>query len=235
MRELVYLSERKLRQFDLQRRRWPGRGRVEGEVKIPGVGGLKVGPGPGEPPAADLDAVLAALDSSDRAAKWFADDGARPGDWVQFEAPMSYTCAWFAAVFVDLDQATDSYPTGGAIRLLLHGSEQHLAGAQSGRGNYDAAAGYLPEPTGSDLLRVVTLLKRLPDDTGQSLFTEAGDDPLSEKFGRVVDALSERLAVRHTGAWMGGYARVTGVLGHTAERRIVTATPLYVEYLSEPG
>ncbi len=219
-------------------------------MKFPGFGGVKVSPAaPGQEatPAPDLDTVISALDSSDRAAKWFADDDVRPGDWVHFEAPISYTQAWFSVIFVDLDQPTESYPTGGAVRLMLHGSDKHIVGNWAERENYDSAAGDLPEPTGSELLRVWMLLKKFDDvytdDAGQErsdsaglpeLFSSEGDDPITERFGRVLDALSKRLALRQTAAWMAGYARVTAVLAHATDRRIITATPLYVEYVSEP-
>lgn len=45
MRELLYLSRRKLRQFDLGRPPWRRIGahvNVMGEVKVPGIGGLTV-------------------------------------------------------------------------------------------------------------------------------------------------------------------------------------------------
>ena len=45
MRELVYLSQRKLAQFDLGKgRRFVDRAKVEGQLTVPGLGGLKIGP-----------------------------------------------------------------------------------------------------------------------------------------------------------------------------------------------
>lgn len=137
MRELIYLSERKLRQFVLGRpRRWRNRAQVEAEIKFPGIGGVKVGPAVPDRDAKvipDLEKVISALESSDRAARWFADDDLQPGQWVHFEAPLTYSLLsdgmrYRAVVFIDRDEPTTGYPTGGTTRLLMHGSAEHLLG-----------------------------------------------------------------------------------------------------------
>lgn len=87
MRELVYLSERKLRQF--QDERPPGWFRRIKEVgfKAPfGVGEAKV-PLTDESasPVPSLDRVLRKLEKSDRVPEWFEDEEISTGDWVTFE------------------------------------------------------------------------------------------------------------------------------------------------------
>ncbi|WP_425267009.1 SAVMC3_10250 family protein [Amycolatopsis circi] len=62
------------------------------------------------------------------APKWFDEPGVRAGQWVQSEAPASFGTAIGAVVFLDTDQPDDSYPGGGRLRLLPHGSMRHLVG-----------------------------------------------------------------------------------------------------------
>lgn len=92
MRELIYLSERKLQQFTLDRRRhWWHRVGLEGEVKLPALGGVRISRSADDSTRkADLDQVIAALERSDRAARWYTEDGLQPGQWVHFEARLNY-------------------------------------------------------------------------------------------------------------------------------------------------
>lgn len=123
VRELVYLSKRKLRQFDLGW--WRDlRARVKATIKPPGIE-LTVETDVRRSDLAVLDAVIAALERSDRAPVWFTED-VQPGQWVRFEAPMSYTTIGTAIVFLDVDEQSQAYPSGGQVRLMLHGSAVHL-------------------------------------------------------------------------------------------------------------
>ncbi|GGR95640.1 hypothetical protein GCM10010252_38040 [Streptomyces aureoverticillatus] len=67
-------------------------------------------------------------------AGWFAEPGLRAGGWVQFEAPLNFRVLRDVApgmvLFVDPPGAVDGYGSGGAVRLLLHGSVGHLTGGQ---------------------------------------------------------------------------------------------------------
>lgn len=140
MRELVYVSERKLRQFDLpaRRRRWRMTG-VEGEVGLAGVGKVKATsridaaePGP------DLDSVIAALDKSERAARRFTDPGVMAGQWIAFRAPLNHCVVdrkEFGPVvlFLDVPRASAQYPSAGSPRLLLHGSPEHLTSVRAAK------------------------------------------------------------------------------------------------------
>lgn len=134
VRELVYLSKRKLRQFDLGW--WRDlRARVKATIKPPGIE-LTVETDVRRSDLAALDAVIAALERSDRAPVWFTED-VQPGQWVRFEAPMSYTTIGTAIVFLDVDEQSPAYPSGGQVRLMLHGSAVHLAGSDPPRTSVD--------------------------------------------------------------------------------------------------
>jgi hypothetical protein len=260
VRELVYLSERKLRQFMIGKpRRWGNRPPIEGEVKFPGVGGVKIGPAAptrGDEVVPDLARVISALETSDRAAGWFADDAVQPGQWVYFEAPLCYIplsdgALPGAVVFLDHGEPTASYPTGGAIRLLLHGSAEHLFGAAdtSPAGDDDERSDGSRNPSRyTDLRMFARLLYRLNREAPSS---DAESDldrmraPHSTRYRLemqvpwVVELLDRLLEPRLTAAWMAGHARVTAVLplpsGHDPDPVAVIATPLYVEYVSPPS
>ena len=108
MRELLYLSEDKLRAFQPERGR---RFRVR-EIGVPGVGQVGVDP----PADAHLDAVVEHLSGI---ARWYAEDGLVAGDWVQFETALGYTVFEPLLLFAE--------PPGDR-RLVLHGSPHHLFG-----------------------------------------------------------------------------------------------------------
>jgi uncharacterized protein DUF7019 len=95
VRELVYLSEAKLKQFVAGRPgRLRGRAQVEGELKVPGIGALRassMAPDKNVGVVAELEKVTSALEKSDRAATWFADNDVQPGQWVHFDLPLCYT------------------------------------------------------------------------------------------------------------------------------------------------
>lgn len=229
MRELIYVSQAKLRQLvpDL-----PGRsGRlrdVEGEVKTP-LGGFKVGKaaretGPG------LARVVAALEASPRAPKWFADPEVRPGQWVHFEAPLSYAVTGSVTFFLDSTTPSTAYPTGGRLRLLLHGSEEHLVGAPPMVG-FDRSYG----PLGSRWNYVIETLNAHEQVTEETAFDvdrrDASGPP--QRLMVMVNRVSEAMQTEFTAAWMGGYARVTALYPR-GQGAMLAATPLYVEYIDPP-
>jgi hypothetical protein len=242
MRELIYLSERKLEQFMTDR--WPlwrSRIRMEGEIRIPGIGAIKVGPSDtaqGKRNGPDLEEVISALEGSRRAARWFADEELQPGQWVYFEAPLSYMTIGHAVVFLDLGEPIAGYPTGGIIRLVLHGSSIHLAaGAHSRR--VDSSHRHDPHSRSvlyhmmQELNRYIAAEEReLKDDT---IPMQSREEGLALSFDRIIEILDRDLDQRHTSAWMAGYARITTLpLRFLKEPRIIVATPLYVEYAAEP-
>lgn len=206
MRELIYLSGRKLRQFDLPKARWnPFRRVREVSAKVPldlGEVKLSLSDNAGNP-APDLDAVIDQIERSDRASKWYADDQVEPGDWVQFDAPLNYMRVGEsdfgpadnlsqseALVFLEPRQEGES-ENYNTPRLLLHGSMGHLVG-----GNRESMldAGLSPSfgPEFFSMLGRCVPGDQLPDGLAETLVQQ-----LDRRYG-----LS-------TAAWMTGYARVT--------------------------
>lgn len=247
MRELLYLSQRKLRQFDLGRPPWRRIGahlNVAGEVKLPGIGGLTVAKGSDSPRATDpdLDKVIAALEKSDRASRWFTED-VMPGQWVQFEAPMSYALSDHGGVvFIDLDRKTPTYPTGGEIRLILHGSSEHLLSncrppaQEISDEAIDAAMGYSvgnPQHLLSEFLTDLSSADE-PIEQDPSIAIKRVERKVPEHYTHLIQVLSSQLDLPHTAAWMAGHARITAVPPPVDGIRIVVATPLYVEYVPTP-
>jgi hypothetical protein len=129
VRELVYLSKRKLRHFDLSRRRGPRAwvNQVKATIKAFGIGELTIETAIRQGNLPTSDAVITALKRGDRAPVSFTAN-VQTGQWVQFEAPLSYTTIGKAIVFLDVDEQSAAYPSGGEVRLILHGSAEHLVG-----------------------------------------------------------------------------------------------------------
>ncbi|WP_020418419.1 SAVMC3_10250 family protein [Amycolatopsis sp. ATCC 39116] len=225
MRELVYVSEAKLRQLlpDLPKRA-RGLRDVEAEVTTP-VGGLKVGKAAREAEPG-LAGAVARLEASERAPKWFADPDVRPGQWVHFEAPMSYGVVVSAATFLDVGEPVDGYPSGGQLRLLLHGSSAHLLGA-----------GHPEHRTGRDVtfslwLHFTHALREANVENGRS---DLDDNQLFHGWlKRVLRWLDQEFQPRYTAAWVAGYARVTARIP-TPSGTVLAATPLYVEHVEPPA
>ncbi|MFJ4672711.1 SAVMC3_10250 family protein [Kitasatospora purpeofusca] len=144
MRELIYLSERKLNQFVDDGR--DGRKRRVNQIGATapmGLGGLQVGLSESKPSDHPrLAEVIRHLEKTNPALKSFTDDDLRPGQWVRFTADMNYQIFHDpegrrgpaisgppALLFWD-PQPPDSdgvWPT----RLLLHGSPEHLVGTRT--------------------------------------------------------------------------------------------------------
>lgn len=244
MRELLYLSHRKLRQFDLETSRWRRLGaRFTGEIKLPGFGGVTVGNNSDgtksdEP---ELEAVIAALDNSDRAARWFTED-VGPGQWVQFEAPMSYALTdGGGVIFLDLDEAAPGYPTGGEVRLLLHGSRRHVVRDEPAvqvvtDRQIDTLTGFSAGNSHRLLSRLLLDLTTADEPLGQSASMAVArvEHKMPGVYTRLFQELDRQLDLPHTAAWMAGYARITAVPPPVNGKKVVVATPLYVEYVSPP-
>ncbi|WP_409467123.1 SAVMC3_10250 family protein [Amycolatopsis sp. GA6-003] len=154
--------------------------------------------------------------------------GVRAGQWVQFEAPMSFGTALGAVVFLDTDQPDDSYPSGGGLRLLLHGSIRHLVG--------HVAPAAVPQEVVSEPYSwwpgLVRSTLRRADDKDSEL-----QDPgkmFVTKVARFLNELTDELQPHYTAGWVAGYARVTAVIP-TDTTTLMAATPLYVEHISPPA
>ncbi|MEU2368104.1 SAVMC3_10250 family protein [Streptomyces pseudogriseolus] len=236
MQEVIYLSDRKLSQFlPGLRSAWP-RQRVS--VSTP-FGGVEVDPAPG--PASDLWGrhLLRVVRRVEESARWYTEAGARPGQWIAFEAPLNYfvldgadpTMVFFA------DTPAKDQP----VRLLLHGSVDHLiAGPPARVTDETRQSGTLVRNLlGSDASAPGALLAALSDDLG------AGPDGRRPSLVTALHALLARIDAQthpETAATMRGYARVTtgfpatkspGSPGHPGSPGLpglLVASPLYVEY-----
>ncbi|WP_405686192.1 SAVMC3_10250 family protein [Streptomyces sp. NBC_01387] len=239
VREIVYLSESKLRQFVPAPRRVPRTGALRVTTPLGGI---------------DLDAPVPNLEQGqlrhlrdvsehvELVAGWYAQPDLRPGQWVQFEAPLR--CVTLDGAHQDLvlfvdpsDRERTGSVTDGDCRLLMHGSVRHLKG-------------WTPMSVDGPALEVENSAFSL----GTAFITRAGQvmealtrhrDPLllertpSPEAARLhrrgvqelLDALDDEDGSIDTSAMMTGYARVTGILSSAgATSRCVVASPLVVEF-----
>lgn len=243
MRELVYLSDRKLRQFMPERPRRLVRGGWQVTTPVGGVGLEQEVPDAERERGERLRRIVRHVSGT---AGWFAEPGLRAGAWVQFEAPLNFRLLRDVApgmvLFVDPPCAVEGYGSGGAVRLLLHGSVRHLAGGQAPAvADPPALAeevrhweGEAAGSAGGTWVELVTThasvllgtLTAQPDAASEPTGEEAGERtgetgrhplaPLSPTTlvagTRQVLAALDRQLPVETAAWMRGYARVTAAL-----------------------
>jgi hypothetical protein len=241
MRELVYLSQRKLEQFQLDRRGGALVKRIrEVGVKAPlGMGEVQVGLADEVANRyAQLVRVLKELDRSERAPRWYEEDGLNPGDWVQFEAPLNFfflpsrRSRQLQPVLMFL-QPPPTQTQHGAVRLVLHGASVHLLGGR----DREPQSAWLSPSFAWEFFREME--EFLADKVA---IAQSSNEP--ELFmARAISELDYEFGVA-TASWMAGYAKVT-MQTSTWERpyrdddsepsQLVVASPLYVEYVSEPS
>lgn len=243
MRELVYLSDRKLEQFlPALRSLWP-RPKISFRSQL-----VEFDVAPTQDGQRDrlrhLARVIAHIEKS---ARWFLDPDVSAGHWVHFEAPLNYLVLNSELVFfVDRPTATPDYPAGGAGRLVLHCSSAHLRmetpptrmSAPQGDPVPVPASGSGPGILSVDNIQL--LLKSLharnqPADEPRPL-PEEHTWYLPAATSRLLRAIDARVHPE-TAAWMAGYARVTASfdLPAAAPVRHVIASPLYIEYATPPS
>lgn len=218
MRELIYLSVAKLRQFQPDRPagRWRRMRELDAQAPL-NLGGLRLSfPDDPRPEVADLERVLRHLiNESDQPPRWYTEDELTPGQWVQFEAQMNYQVlgpqtATGPKILVFWEVAETA-----RIRLLLHGSPCHLL----------AAAGTQEQtiyPTASVPHMFLEALSRVVDDS-----TKNRTIPL-ERVWSLIEATN--LLPADMAPCVVGMARVTAIINTEDRTRIVLASPLYVEY-----
>ncbi len=254
MRELVYLSDRKLEQFlPLLRSFWP-RPKVNFKAH-----GLEIAVEPkSDTKKSELKHLAKVIAHIDETARWFLEPGLEPGQWVHFEAPLNHLMVnredSDLVFFVDRNTATTDYPSGGTTRLVLHCSGIHL--------RTRSRPVRIPAPPGEDVgcvvpvdlseggsdgdyvfnvnsieLLLIHLRASQPFDQykhNDLLYTRHHLNKATSELLRVIDA---RL-YPETAAWMAGYARVTADLTaphDDAAAHYLVATPLYIEYATPPG
>ncbi len=240
----MYLSDRKLRQFDNERT--PGWRRRIRDVtaKAPLLMG-EVSLGLSDPPDSyppSLKKVLRELDSSDEPPIWYEDDVATPGMWIYFEAPLDYTIASCSRE----DQALifTQYPRSFAeeVRLLLHGSLEHLVGVREDPVAEAMARRYFSVSTTARFLDFLERLDEAPEHVASPIEARASRG-LTALMQTIDNSRYSRYAFR-TASWMAGVARVSfraTVSGNVhldsvwaRTQSLLVASPLYVEYTSAP-
>ncbi|MEU2135249.1 SAVMC3_10250 family protein [Streptomyces sp. NPDC018352] len=245
MRELIYLSERKLAQFredgSPRRRRWGRRLSELGATAPLGLGELQFALTDAPQGHPNLERVLRHLESlTPKPAEYFV---ASPdaGQWVKFKTRMNYqlvrptTDDWgdngepiehptgpAAVVFWEPHSRYEPW-SGAKPRLVLHGSPEHLLGL----------AAPTPEPT--DL----SVSRSYPPGFVDLLYGNRprnGEDP-GAALGVLLHQLDHERLPPHAAGLFAGYARVTfglqvpfSVGGRSAMVRAVVASPLYVEH-----
>ena len=244
MRELIYLSERKLSQFredGSRRRRWRRRVSELGATAPLGLGELQftLADNPEAPP--NLGRVLRHLESLTPKPAEYSERPPRAGQWVKFKARMNYqlvrptTDGWddngrpiedpvgpTAVVFWEPHSRLEPW-SGAKPRLVLHGSPEHLLGI----------AATPPEPT--DL----SVSRSSPPGFMDLLYGNRphnGEDP-GHALGTLLHQLDHPRLPPHAAGLFAGYARVTlglqvpfSVGRRSATVQAVVASPLYVEY-----
>ncbi|VVJ21325.1 Uncharacterised protein [Amycolatopsis camponoti] len=240
MRELVYVSDAKLRQV------LPGlpkasafRG-LEGslELKGPVSTGAKFEKKASKETDQSLRKAVDVLEKSSRAPSWFADPDVRPGTWTHFEAPMAYRVLSLhpgeALVFVDVDAATPEYPTGGRLRLLLHGSAHHLLETRSGSERESERLRGSRWHEFAEMMRLFLTDDAAAKDPDAAKTIQDYSEFYASRIWEDVRNLTRTLQPGYTAAWMAGYARVTARIP-TADGVVLAASPLYVEHIDSPG
>ncbi|MFJ6845660.1 SAVMC3_10250 family protein [Streptomyces griseoluteus] len=228
LREFIYLSDAKLRQFipPARRLRRPGALRLTTPV-----GGIDLDAPAGDADSArgrQLDQVVGHLAET---ARWFGEPDLRPGGWVWFEAPLLY----FTLRDADRDLVLFTDPAPGAdpeypapdCRLLLHGSVRHLLGVipvpvedaslvEHGGGGDSAGTPFIT--AAGHVVRALT-------------GTDTPAPPGAQGVRDLLDALDGLQPDLPTAPRTRGYARVTASLPATATApRCLVASPLTVEY-----
>lgn len=262
MRELVYLSDAKLKQFlPALRSLWP---RPKFSVKAP-FGAVEVDLTPSEQKARlqQLDQVV---DHIGRTARWFTDPALEPGQWAFFESPLSYLKVghYFLpdlVLFAAPNRALSCDPSGARVHLLLHGSSRHLLGGTSSQlytPANSAALDFLAHI--SNLLDVLDVnsfslppaedgqipsrrrrraAKRVQDEAAQREDRSFADVSYNRTAARdLLQAIEVKMGT-DTAAWMSGYARISANLAEQVPAgrnpvRYLVASPLYVERTTPP-
>lgn len=243
MRELFYLSDAKLRQFVPERRRTRMGQRLSAIRLTTPAGGVELeATGDADPERQRQQHLSAVIRYIEERAFWFQDPDAGAGNWVYFEAPLlafivrGSRAQRGTVLFVDPPhQYVRAYDQPEGIRLILHGSDEHLL--TPGR----SATPVLWELSAMDGSNYNTQIPSfeiaqppVAEDIGDEeeppylSYTDAADVQLHNLVKSPFNWISPRDAV-----WMRGYARVSTVRNIAQGNQrypLIVATPLYVEY-----
>ncbi|MFB7178420.1 SAVMC3_10250 family protein [Streptomyces sp. NPDC056257] len=235
MREIVYMSDGKLKQFLPEPRRVPRTGSLR--VTTP-VGGFDM-----DAPASDGDqSQLRHLEQVHKhmelVSRWYAEPGLRPGQWVQFEAPLR--CVTLKGPHRNLLLFVDPPQGASECRLLMHGSVRHLRG-------WTPTAVDVPGSEAGDnesslgpvfITRAAQVVRALSAQDEPSTASEVTSGPVGRLNSRGVRELLEALDAENgdidTSAVMTGYARVSAVLPQSdGAPPCLVASPLTVQFADQ--
>jgi hypothetical protein len=254
VRDFIYMSDQKLAALKIQTRSIQHRPfRFRAEVKAPVV---SLALESSDTSSADASASMQseqvqlyklkkALDEINKRSLWYSDTAAMTGSWIYFESPMNYCMLqsdYFpsAVVFADhMDLLPDP-----SVRILLHGSARHLLNQPRLVAISSEVERLQPSPSSGEfvytLAENVAEVVRTIDASQDPLIappSARATDSLTTGIARLLRVLDQKFVV-DTSAWLGGVARVTAAVraphGHGDVERFIMATPLYVEYTSDP-
>jgi len=241
VREFIYLSDRKLQQFLPDPvPKWRRLGRLRAEVKAP-IGSVSLestGPNDQSARAMHLQRVMSRVEQT---AQWFAADEVRAGEWIFFEGRLNYwvfhpSNAAAIVLFLNL-----RHGEGRRVRLLLHGSPNHLLGGVPIQDQLRLGSARGPSPSDGpwfrDMLPVLRKVIRSLDDDSRDHGPRQ-----TQSFGWDIEDIILALDKSNspsTAMWLAGYGRVSERIESssrksTVKANFVVASPLYVELLMPP-
>jgi Family of unknown function (DUF7019) len=239
MRELIYLSDRKLQQFLPDPiPKWRRLGRLKAEVKAP-IGSISVEASASDDRASKVTQFQKVVRQVEQTAQWFTADGVRAGDWIFFEERINYWVIQLSkesaiVLFLNLGHGETR-----RTRLLLHGSPQHLlSGMQIQNELRLRSFGQSPSdgPWFKDMLPVLRKVMRGLDGASKKQEPRESRN-IGWDMEDIVLALDESNSPA-TAMWLAGYGRVTARIESSSMKDVnatlVAASPLYVESLMPP-
>ncbi len=174
-------------------------------------------------------------------ADWYTKPDLRPGQWVQFEAPLRCVTLNGAhqdlVLFVDPGHGRGTPVSDEGCRLLLHGSIRHLRGWNLM--SVDGTELEVVNSASSLGTAFVTRAGQVVEELTRHRDTLPADQTPPRAAARLhgqgvqelLRALDDQDNSIDTSAMMTGYARVTGLLPNAGTTsRCVVASPLVVEY-----
>lgn len=245
VREYLYVSQKKLRELE-QRRVSGATARVTAAVKAPlGLGSVTVETSRSGRKIPRLDSAVKGLEKSRERSPVSIDDAGDAGRWVRFRAPMGYTVIDGTVIFLDPAEASASYSSGGAQRLLLHGAGEHLARdvapqRTSVDGLSEEAAAAEDGTAGAESYASLfnPFMRQLAVATEADMDGVVADNMFALKnwmrgergiLKKALPALESHLHLPYTAEWLAGLALVTAVVPLGDGVRAICASPLYVE------
>ncbi|MFC4955603.1 SAVMC3_10250 family protein [Streptomyces mauvecolor] len=253
MRELIYLSQRKLGQFQEveKRRRWLARVNQVNAKAPMGMGEIQLSmtdqAALGRP---ELARVLNHINASRPRPLWYFEGQPEPGEWVRFDVPLNY-CVGKQGPLDPRTRSADLMTESMLLfwephqlrdhsrpRLLLHGAPEHLIGALPAE--RDSA-----RPLWQGSSTAIGMTEFLRSARGGNA------PPTSGYLSLAMDRLHwylDRCMPAEMASRMSGHAKITfrttpdwsrsgatpGTSGVTPGT-VIVASPLYVEYGAPPG